>query len=132
MKEEIKDLLQYLKNIYESEETSTWLNKLQIKDLLDYITNLQEENERLEIKCDFLVGKKMVELDKNAKQLEIKAIEQQDYKTRIDKAIEYIENDMPYLEEPDEEIERCDGTIYMTMKEYDKSVLLNILQGSDE
>lgn len=44
MKDEIKDLLQYLKNVYESEETSTWLNKLQIKDLLDYITNLQNEN----------------------------------------------------------------------------------------
>ena len=43
MTDEIKDLLQYLKNVYESEETSTWLNKLQIKDLLDYITNLQRE-----------------------------------------------------------------------------------------
>lgn len=43
MKDEIIDLLQYLKNVYESEETSTWLNKLQIKDLLDYITNLQRE-----------------------------------------------------------------------------------------
>ena len=45
----------------------------------------------------------MVELDKNAKQLEIKAIEQQDYKTRIDKAIEYIEFEqkysIPYKEE---------------------------------
>ncbi len=50
---------------------------------------------------------------------------------RIDKAIEYIENDMPYLEEPDEEFERCDGTTYMTMKEYDTSVLLDILRGED-
>ena len=51
------------------------------------------------------------------------------YKVIIDKAIEYIENDMPYLEEPDEEFERCDGTTYMTMKEYDTSVLLDILRG---
>ena len=48
------------------------------------------ENEKLKIKCDFLANKKMLESDKNAKQLEIKAIEQIDYKTRNEKAIEYI------------------------------------------
>ena len=50
----------------------------------------------------------------------------------IRKAIEYIENEMPYLEEPDEEIERIDGSIYMTMKEYDKNIILNILQNGSE
>ncbi len=54
-----------------------------------------------------------------------------DLQQRINKAIEYIENDMPYLEEPDEEIERCDGTTYMTMKQYDKSDLLKILKGEN-
>ena len=40
----------------------------------------------------------------------------------IDKAIEYIENDMPYLEEPDDDYENNHKMI-----EYDKSDLLNIL-----
>lgn len=58
MTDEIKDLLQYLKNVYESEETSTWLNKLQIKDLLDYITNLQEEKDKYKLRC--YKAKKMI------------------------------------------------------------------------
>jgi hypothetical protein len=59
-------------------------------------------------------------------------IEKEDYKSRCEKAIEYIKNEMPYLEEPDEEIERIDGSIYMTMKEYDKNIILNILQNGSE
>lgn len=50
---------------------------------------------------------------------------------RINKTIEYIENDIPYLEEPDKEFERCDGTTYITKKEYDTSILLNILRGEN-
>lgn len=53
------------------------------------------------------------------------------YKLARDKTIDYIENDMPYLQEPDEEFERCDGTTYMTMKEYDTSILLNKLKGEE-
>ena len=45
-----------------------------------------------------------------------------------DKAIEYIENDMPYLEEPDDDYENNHK-----MNEYNKNILLDILKGgSDE
>lgn len=50
---------------------------------------------------------------------------------RVNDTISYIENDMPYLEEPDEEFERCDGTTYMTMKKYDTSILLKKLKGEE-
>ena len=45
----------------------------------------------------------------------------------INEAIEYTKNDMPYLEEPDDDYENNHK-----MVEYDNSILLNILQGSDE
>ena len=65
------------------------------------------------------------------KQLLLKDNTINDLKHRINVTIEYVENDFPYLEEPDEEIERCDGTIYMTKKEYDKGILLNKLKGEE-
>ena len=52
-------------------------------------------------------------------------------KQKIDKTVNYVKNEMPYLEEPDEEFERCDGTTYMTMKEYDNSALLKKLEGEN-
>lgn len=65
------------------------------------------------------------------KQLLLKDKTINDLKQRINVTIEYVENDFPYLEEPDEEIERCDGTTYMTMKEYDKGILLKKLEGEE-
>lgn len=63
------------------------------------------------------------------KQLLLKDKTINDLKKRINVTIEYVENELPFLEEPDEEIERCDGVTYMTMKEYDESILLNKLKG---
>ena len=49
----------------------------------------------------------------------------------IKETIEYIEN-MPYLQEVDEEFENVDGEVYFTYKEWDDTELLDILKGSDK
>ena len=95
-----------------------------IEAILETIKVLVQDNEYLEN-----VDKRCDEVNKQYTQaLEVA----QDRYDRIQKAIEYIENEMPYLEEPDEEIERCDGAIYMTTKEYDKNILLDILKGGKD
>ncbi len=50
----------------------------------------------------------------------------------IDKAIEYIENEMPYLQETDKEYEDVNGNTYFTYKEYDGKELLDILNEVSE
>jgi hypothetical protein len=51
------------------------------------------------------------------------------YKERIDKAINYIEYEMPCLWEVDEVFEDMNGRYYNTWKEYDENKLLDILKG---
>ena len=107
MKDEIKDLLQYLKNVYESEETSTWLNKLQIKDLLDYITNLQtieqhysqvlSENAELQQKYDMV-------LEDNVKESK-RRMELQEENERLKKLIITLQKNIMELDCSDEELE---------------------------
>lgn len=46
----------------------------------------------------------------------------------IDKAIHYIEYDMPYLQETDKEYEDINGNTYFTYKEYNANDLLDILK----
>lgn len=141
-KDEIKDLLQYLKNVYESEETSTWLNKLQIKDLFDYITNLQtiereysailsenaelenkitnlqEENERLKEENKHIFAN--VNDDKLLRSNAMNYAELQDYKQRNEKAIEKLKDLYSYADNEEYVDNYCKD-------------LLNILQGkSDE
>lgn len=70
MKDEIKEILEDIKEIY------------YFKPLLDYITNLQQENERL---------KKLV--DKDYTELNIAEMKATICKSRIDKAIEYIHSE---------------------------------------
>lgn len=50
----------------------------------------------------------------------------------IDKAIEYIEYEMPYLQESDKEYEDINGHTYYTYKEYDGKELLDILKEVSE
>ena len=50
----------------------------------------------------------------------------------IDKAIEYIEYEMPYLQETDKEYEDINGHTYYTYKEYDGKELLDILNEVSE
>lgn len=53
------------------------------------------------------------------------------YKQRevINRAVKYIENEMPYLQETDKEYEDINGNTYFTYKEYDDKELLDILKG---
>ena len=55
MQEEIKEILDYLKDFIEEDRLEQInLNRWFIISLLDYITNLQEENGRLKIECNAL------------------------------------------------------------------------------
>ena len=110
MNKEIKEILKILKKC----EFGACITKHNSRVLLDYITNLQEENKNLHIQLE----------DKANEQIKTMYLE---YKLRINKAIKYIENDMPYLEEPDDDYENNHKMI-----EYDKSYLLNILKGDED
>lgn len=37
----MNDEIEYLRKVYQSEETSTWVNKLQMKSIVDYADKLQ-------------------------------------------------------------------------------------------
>lgn len=56
------------------------------------------------------------------------------YKQRevINRAVKYIENEMPYLQETDKEYEDINGNTYFTYKEYDGKELLDILNEVSE
>lgn len=105
MNDELKEILHYLK--IENGHCSSELSYEETRLLLDYITNLQQENQDLSRVCE-LYGKSLY----NA--------ELTDYKSRIEKAVEYIKEDM--YSEPNELYGLIDG-----------EHLLNILNGrSDE
>ena len=112
MKDEIKEILDRLEcdkdDVYyvgytDGVNIDNTLMPKDIKLLLDYITNLQKENERLKVNC-------------NLGYEELKVM--RDYKSRIEKAIEYIkEQDMSYY-----------GAVVNTKVE----IILNILGGKNE
>ena len=126
---------------YEDPEDLTLFHMWLDEKAKDKIKQLQEENKNLkqineehrklngELREENEKSKNGVSLEKASDKTMILTqkfvIEQ--LKTRINKAIEYIKNDMPYLEEPDDDYENNHK-----MVEYDNSILLNILQGSDE
>lgn len=61
----------------------------------------------------------------------IKELQQQCKKQKevIDRAVKYIENEMPYLQETDKEyVQDVNGNTYFTYKEYDGKELLDILK----
>ena len=121
MKEEIKEILdntlEYLEGIDETRNTKI-LTTIETNILLDYITNLQEENERLKIEKQEEYNRFNLMAKFRDKALERTLI----YKSRIDKAIEYITTEQLY-------------TNYQWGKsQYEKILkdLLNILQGEDK
>ena len=75
-----------------------YVEMLEDGELYDYITNLQQENERLKeksinevLKIDFdMCVKDLKKANKKIEKLE-------DYKSRVEKAVEYIENCPKYL-----------------------------------
>lgn len=90
------------------------------KHYSDY-KKLEEENERLSKNQRYYKnGVFCLEYDKETMSDMI-----DDYKSRIDKAIEYIEN-MPYAEVPDEDYENNHK-----MVEWNDSELLKILKGEE-
>lgn len=64
-------------------------NKLQVER-----DELKQENEMLKIKCDLLTNKKLIEKDKNAKEIEIKGYYAlyKEAKQTIDKIIKHIQS----------------------------------------
>ena len=134
MKDEIKGILEnsiYCKyDLYTSEK----------KKILDYITNLEQENERykklfegkerfskiMPEGTDFIILSK-ADYDRQQEDIELNAIK---LKSRIDKAIEYINEHIKY---------ECDGTYsgmsfysYHLYDNFKKEDLLNILTGGDD
>ncbi len=91
------------------------------------------------IKIDYL-EKKLIGEDKKifvelfylfnecVRMLEEKELQAKKQKEVIDRAIEYIENEMLYLQEIDKEYEDINGNTYFTYKEYDGKELLDILK----
>lgn len=120
MKDEIKEILDYLKESAIKKNLYFEIKPEKAQILLDYIINLQQENHELKSKLECYengayYSSKVDELEQ----------ENEDYKSRCEKAIEYnkeiVDN---YLEE--DGCEYCDGR-YATAKHN-----LNILQnGSD-
>ena len=112
------------------------LDYLEVKSLLNYITNLQKENEKykkiFEAKerfskimpddTDFIILSK-ADYDRQQEDIELTAIK---LKSRNEKAIEYIENDLQISVLPNNQI--------INGKEVVKRInkIVNILQGGDE
>lgn len=89
MNDEIKEILDDLKN--------TGYEKL-AKNIIDYITNLQQENERLKIDNKILKQNNINEVLRNDFDMCVKDLKKankkieklENYKSRIDKTIEFI------------------------------------------
>lgn len=88
--------------------------------LLDYITNLQQENEKLKERIDYLERSNNRRED-TIQSLRFEIAEQGDYKSRIDKAIEYIE----------EHTEKINKRFTIPKIDFNYNDLLNILKGED-
>lgn len=115
MTEEIREILDDMKQIPIDKSWALNLEDYQCKLLLNYITNLQKENKHLDkVNCKLR-----------------KKINNDVYKSRNEKAVEYIKIYRSY--------ESIDGTDYLKGKNEIGSLsltqvdyLLNILQGGDE
>ncbi len=128
MSERIKEILDELKNEDNYiEDYGFRYKRIALDDiwyLLDYITNLQEENKEIKNTIDFIDNKYKNTINYNEKLIEYN----QDYKSRCEKAIEYI-NKNKHLSmfadcrEPEE-----DWNYDLEINPRD---LLNILQGVD-
>ena len=115
--ENIDKILDYITNLqekvdqYENPDDMTLMFMWCDEKTKDKIKQLQEENEKL-----------LVELNKNM-------IERNNYLSKNEKAIEYI-NKFWKKKSYYEDVDNC--MKYATMNEWDKSDLLNILQGEDK
>ena len=132
MNDEIKEILEIFKqvdlepeaggcyNCPKKDKDKTCIGCLNdAKDkLLDYITNLQKENERLKTKTK----------EQNLLLIDYQDMEQklEDYKSRIEKAVEYINKkweEHTYYERNENHLGFCE------FSEFEKTDLLDILNG---
>ena len=123
MNEELQATLEWLKDCGEHDYIFETGNS---KMLLDYITNLQQENE--ELKKNQRYNKKGVfclEYDKETLRDMVDELQE-----RIEKAVEYIENNSLYDEILDYDYEENPYISYTT-DEYVKDNLLDILSGDN-
>lgn len=98
MNDEIKEIIKKLKDDGWYEELDLtgemWI-ELRWKEthlLLDYITNLQQENERLKETNVYCNRTDCVGRIKDSKKYDSVYQEKEDYKSRIEKAVEYIKH----------------------------------------
>ena len=89
--------------------------------LRDMVLELQEENQELKAELQLYQGALKREHEAIHRVNELEEV--------IDKAIDYVENEMPYLQETDKEYEDVNGNTYFTYKEYDGKELIEILKG---
>ena len=136
MKDEIKETLNKFDKVLENYELDKKWGELSVDSIChlfpnelitikDYITNLQEENERLK-QGNELVTNKLIDVTNKMV----------DYKSRIDKAKEYLKENC-ILSDKWEDLEFCNfiptGKItYKSLNKKKVEVLLNILQGKDK
>ena len=115
MTEEIKRILDEMLWQFEKYPTDDFIVKnKESRILLNYITNLQKENEELLKKLED------VSLDEANIRADI-LLEQQDYKQRNEKAVEYIKENTDKLK-----------TTRIPKIDFNYNELLNILKGGDE
>lgn len=124
MKDEIKEIEEWLRDIstptglsYSGDRT---LSNSMVDHIIDYITNLQEKYDIAQkdieaMKHNYNLLVRLIENGESMTQKFENGLTYKDYKSRIDKAVEYIENDLKS---------------FLYSIEY--KTLLNILNGGDE
>ena len=135
MNEETKEILKDMDLVVNYNKVPIYYTQKHIKTLLDYITNLQQENEFLKLNNPemniehFRIVKenkrKIDNLRKENAEHNDKVVDkarwnEMIYKSRCEKAIEYIEERVKYKVEP----------FYLSIAQ--TNILYKILQGSDE
>lgn len=129
MNDEIKEILENIKRQNEWDEIEYFKTPLSTKDankLLDYITNLQQENEELKKNQRYYKnGVFSLEYDKETLSDMV-----DDYKSRVEKAVELIKNKLSFethqhLKKLYDDID----SIEEIWEDYEFEDLLNILGG---
>lgn len=127
LNEAIEYNLEYMEAM-QSEEIfgGDYTSSVELKYANKIIDRLQQENKQLKAKVDLLTGKKIAEIDKEAKQIKIKAIKQQNYKHIIDELEQYLEKEINDWND-------VEDTLTRGMVQEDKNILNKIkeLKGSD-